>query len=148
LGHFKFRQFPITETRKELNKLPVRIRDLISDMEQIVEYQKFNTVFLQRYDVGDFVRLHRDPKNNTGYTIIAVLGDFDGAETTIHRGDVSERFTLQAGDVLVLPCYMNDIQGDSHEVSPVTRGTRYAIILNTIQRAEPEEPSKAEELFS
>lgn len=140
LGNFSFAVYG--QNGKSLRKLPNAIKELNAKLaSELCPDQFFNTTFIQKYEAGHFVKPHRDPKNNIGNTIIAVLGDFTGAETTLHL-DRKIRFTLVAGDVLVLQCTVNGIQGCLHEVSPVKFGTRYAIIQNTI---ESETPSNTEE---
>ena len=96
--------------------------------------QEFNTIFIQKYEAGTSVKKHRDPRNNIGYIIIAVFGDYDGAVSRIYHEETSgsTSFHLKPGDVLVLPCTIDGKQGPAHEVSEIEDGTRYAIILNTI----------------
>lgn len=109
-------------------QLPEALDDLAQRMTQIHPEQTFNAAFIQKYEQGAFVAAHRDPRSNTGHTLIAVFGDFDGGMTTI---DGYAPFTLEEGDILSLECTINGIQGPRHEVSEITRGTRYALILNT-----------------
>ena len=114
---------------KRISHTPDALHGIISRMQALVPEQRFNRVFIQRYREGEFVRPHRDPINNVGVTIISVFGEFEGAETNIE----GETFFLQNGDTLVLDCTIDGKQGPVHEVSPVLSGTRYALILNTIQ---------------
>ncbi len=119
------------------NKAPKKFENIIRKMEALVPDQRFNSVFFQTYTPGDSVNKHRDPKNNVGKTIIAIFGSFDGGYTTIHDDDgTSFQFKLQDGDVLVLDCTIDGKQGPLHEVSEITSGCRYAIILNTIDGME------------
>jgi len=125
LGTFKFKPY----YKSTYVKHPV-LGDIAARLATLVPSQVFNTAFLQKYEAGSFVRPHRDPRNNVGFTIIAIAGEFTGAET---RLDCSPgRFYLKSGDVLVMPCTVDGAQGPLHEVSPVLSGTRYALILNTI----------------
>lgn len=114
-----------------------KLEELLKRMERLVPNQKFNTMFLQKYETGAFVAEHRDPRNNVGYTIIAVAGQFTGATTRImptFREQDEEEFTMESGDAAILRCTIDGIQGPRHSVSPVLSGTRYALILNTIER--------------
>ena len=85
-------------------------------------------MFLQRYRAGEYVSEHRDPTNNIGYTVLGIFGEFMGARSAVG----GKNFILAAGDVLQLECTINGVQGPPHNVHPVIRGTRYALILNTI----------------
>lgn len=111
------------------NVFPDGLKPIADAMAQAVPDQDFNAAFIQRYDVGDFVAPHRDPRTNTGYTLILVLGQFEGAISTIEG---YEPFQLKQTDMLKLECTINGKQGPLHSVSPVTEGIRYALILNTI----------------
>lgn len=123
LGEFGFIPY------KRIAQTPNALHGLLSRMQALVPDQRFNRVFIQRYCEGEFVKPHRDPINNVGVTIIAIFGEFEGAESNIE----GETFSLVDGDVLVLDCTINGKQGPVHEVSPVLSGTRYALILNTIE---------------
>jgi hypothetical protein len=145
LGDFKFSVFgPTGKARKSL---PYRVREFMDELALLCPEQDFNTAFVQRYDVGTSVKPHRDPRNNVGYTVIAVLGEFEGATTRLHLEPEHVTFTLKSGDILVLPCTINGVQGCIHEVSPVLSGTRYAVILNTVLTGDHEKPL-ADEVFS
>ena len=131
LGNFQFRIYG-NSYGKDHGLPPVELLIQARKLRGLVPEQKFNTIFLQKYIVGSKVLPHRDPKNNTGYTIIGVFGDFEGAKSKV--GD--QEFQLNSGDVMVLPCTINGIQGTKHEVSAVEKGTRFALILNTIEVEE------------
>lgn len=96
----------------------------------------YNYVFLQRYEVGEGVRWHRDPRNNLWGTLIAPFGEYTGAETSIRYQPEEEAETCQVlpGTALWLPCTVSGRQGPHHSVSNVTSGERWALILNTIHR--------------
>lgn len=125
LGTFQFRPYYKSTYLKHpvLGGVATRLAALVPD-------QTFNTAFLQRYETGSCVRPHRDPRNNVGFTVIAVAGEFTGAETKVSCPP--GRLHLRSGDVLVMPCTIDGVQGPWHEVSEVTSGTRHALILNTI----------------
>lgn len=127
LGTFSF------VTYNRLCKMPAALKRMVEYMEEIDEVlfggQAWNTFFVQRYREGEYVAEHRDPQNNVGHTMIAIFGDFEGAVSTV--GD--ETFQLEAGDILRLPCTINGRQGPKHSVTPVTKGTRYALVMNTIK---------------
>lgn len=136
LGDFQFKMFGQAYGR-HYGHTSGRLREAVVELAWIKPRQTFTTVFVQRYKQGQQVLPHRDPKNNVGHTIIGVLGDFEGASTymALGGGDVDGgtlSFKLNSGDVLVLPCTIDGKQGPMHWVEPVTSGTRYAIILNTI----------------
>lgn len=123
LGEFGFLSY------KRIAQTPNALHGLIGRMQKLVPEQRFNRVFIQRYAEGEFVRRHRDPINNVGQTVIAIFGEFEGAISNISGEEIS----LIDGDVLVLECTINGKQGPIHEVSPVLSGTRYALILNSIE---------------
>lgn len=123
LGEFGFLSY------KRIAQTPNALHGLIGRMQKLVPEQRFNRVFIQRYREGEFVKPHRDPINNVGVTLIAIFGQFEGAASNI-EGEV---ISLVDGDVLVLDCTIDGKQGPVHEVSPVLSGTRYALILNTIE---------------
>lgn len=114
------------------HRLPAALFALFQHMQDIDDVlfgpQRWNRVFVQRYREGEQVFEHRDPKSNVDHTLIAIFGDFEGAISRV--GD--EVFQLRAGDMLRLPCTIDGRQGPPHSVSPVTRGTRYALVLNHI----------------
>jgi hypothetical protein len=126
LGSFSF------VTYDRIAKMPKVMQQYVAHMMDIDDTlfggQAWNTFFVQRYREGEYVAEHRDPQNNVGHTLIAVFGNFEGAVSTV--GD--ETFQLGAGDILRLPCTINGRQGPKHSVSPVTKGTRYALVMNTI----------------
>lgn len=130
LGDFKFGIFG--EGYGTKRKLPNQFRFVAESMASLHPDQTFTTTFLQCYEKGTSVKKHRDPKSNIGYTLIGVYGEFTGAETTLYLDSGPVRFTLAPGDVLSLACTIGGVQGVPHEVSEVTSGTRYALILNTL----------------
>lgn len=126
LGGFGFRMFDGPYEKK----IPLP-RELLAYKAAVSKYlpnQSVNTVFAQKYTAGQRVFAHRDPKNNVGKTAILVVGDFEGAETTVGN----EKLKLNRGDLLVLACTIAGKQGPRHSVSEITRGVRYSFILNTI----------------
>ena len=113
--------------------VPEALRPLAKKIAALEPSQKFNAVFIQRYETDACVQRHRDPKSNIGMTLIYVAGEFTGAETTIWIDGRRERFSLASGDALSLEATIGGIQGPEHEVSAVESGTRYALILNTVR---------------
>ena len=105
-------------------------RRLYRKLATLVRGQCFNTAFVQRYQKGCHVKPHRDPKDYRGFTVIGVFGAFEGAETVIGK----DRFKLHSCDVLVQRCNHEGMPRPLHRVTPVTKGTRYTVILNTIKR--------------
>ncbi len=145
LGDFKFNVFG--PTGKSHKKLPYKAREFMDELATLCPEQDFNTTFVQCYGTGTSVKPHRDPLNNVGHTVIAILGEFEGATTTLHLQPEPVTFALKAGDILILPCTIDGVQGCIHEVSPVLSGTRYAVILNTVLPDEYEQPL-VDQLFS
>lgn len=131
LGNFGFRIYG-NAYGKSFGKLPRSLGMLARQMGALHPEQQFTTAFLQRYDTGHEVLLHRDPRNNVGHTVITTFGDYDGAVTTLYTEEGKQILTLRPGDVFSLECTIGGKQGLPHEVSRVTRGTRFALILNTI----------------
>lgn len=129
LGGFGFRIYGMYGGRN-YGRTPKLLRRQAERMKQLVPDQFFTTLFLQRYKQDEQVLPHRDPRNNVGYTIISTFGTWTGATTHIQG---QEPVQMQAGSTMVLPCTINGKQGPRHWVTPVTSGTRYALILNTIQ---------------
>lgn len=124
LGEFSFCTYNST------GALPRVFAPLAQDLATFADHQRFNAAFIQRYQPEDFVLWHRDPRNNIDHTLIAIFGEFTGAISDVD----GIHFQLTHGDVLKLPCTINGVQGPPHSVSPVLSGTRYALILNTIER--------------
>lgn len=147
LGNFTFSIFGNVYGKKT-TKLSPKLQDLVLKLAALHPEQEFNTTFLQVYKTGTKVRKHRDPKNNIGYTIIAVFGEFQGAMTTLHTDHERILFTLRPGDVLSLACTIDGVQGVPHEVSEVISGTRCALILNTIEQKVTNPPKFIDETFS
>jgi len=123
LGDFRFKAY-----YNSWRKTP--FAPLVDKLSAFVPGQIFNAVFLQVYGPGASVKEHRDPRNNTGHTIIAIAGEFEGAETYVD-GQLAGR--LAPGDVGILPCTINGVQGPPHRVTEVLSGFRVALILNTIE---------------
>jgi hypothetical protein len=90
--------------------------------------QDFNTIFIQKYEIGELVRPHKDPRSNVGYTIVIPFGEFKGATNTIEEDEL----IIEPGDFLVQECTNGFSMGPKHSVSAVQSGTRYALIFNTI----------------
>ncbi len=128
LGDFTFSCFGGPYGQKK-SAVPADVLNVAHQLALLHPEQTFNTLFLQRYQLGQSVKRHRDPRNNVGHTLILALGEFEGATTSV-QGETP--FTLKHGDVLRLPCTINGIQGPPHEVSAITSGERFALILNTI----------------
>lgn len=127
LGEFTF------SMHKKLDKLPVLIQQEINNLAALVPDQDFNTYFIQKYEAGQNVFPHRDPKNNVGYTIIGVYGGFYPTPWSEYTR-TKERYQIHSGDTLIQECTINNQQGPQHSVtwSKDATGTRYCIILNTI----------------
>lgn len=80
LGNFSFGAYGPAYS-KSVDKLPRGVIEFCKAIaSDCVPDQKFNTIFIQKYEVGEFVRPHRDPKNNIGKTIIAIFGEFTGVK--------------------------------------------------------------------
>ena len=131
LGNFAFVTFRRSPSfgPQDYPVLPSSFEPFVKVLEALVTVQSFNTIFLQRYGVGSEVLRHRDPLTNTATTIIAPFGDFGGAESLCE----GYRFFVRPGDVAIQRCTTSCLLSRPwHSVSPVTKGTRYALILNTI----------------
>lgn len=100
----------------------------INELTIQVPQQQFNTIFIQRYPNGSYVKQHRDPFNNIGKTIVAIFGEFSGAES--HHDNIS--YYAYPGDVVIQDCTIDGCQGAYHSVDTIY-GERYAVILNTIE---------------
>lgn len=121
---------------RNYGRLPQGLREVGLELVRLTRpytSQRWTTSFTGRHLPGDFVKPHRDPKNNTGYTAIAVFGNFQGAVTALHHREGQAQVALRGGDVLLLPCTMEGLQGPLHAVSPVTHGERFTLILNTVE---------------
>lgn len=122
LGNFNF------SMDKTIFNLSDREVDLYKQLKRLVGEQSFNTIFRQRYKIGEEVKLHQDPMNNIGATIIAHFGDYEGGK--FHCDGYG--FTTNPGDVIVMRCNINGLSRPKHMVSQITKGTKYSFILNTI----------------
>lgn len=121
LGQFDYSQY------KNWSRFDPFLVDMIRRLESLVPFQKFNTVFIQRYLDESFVQRHKDPLNNVGKTVIAIFGQFTGGVSD-HNGS---SYRADSGDVVIQNCTINGQQGEPHSVGRIM-GERYAIILNTI----------------
>lgn len=136
LGNFSFQAFG----KGYKNKTSGHIRKEAIRLSRLVPTQTFTNVFVQKYEAGQNVKPHRDPKNNTGHTIISIYGSFHPTplnKVWYSKGKKSENFFVHEGEALVLPCTISGQQGPWHSMSwePWATGTRYAIILNTIEKS-------------
>lgn len=129
LGNFKFRIYGNVGTRC-YGDLPAELQSLANKMSQLVPGQIFTTYSTHKYEKGRSVKPHRDPKSNTGYAVAAIFGDFKGAGTILEKS----RFKLRPGDVLIQRCTVANRKRPLHRTTPVTAGTRYALIINTIKQ--------------
>lgn len=123
--------------RRVARPLPPALRELTTCMidgakaaNWEMPEEGFTTVFVQRYDRGDFVAPHVDPLDNLHSTLILSLGDYTGPLHTI--GTDSPIF-IPPGSMLRLPCRVGAVRGPRHSVSPIEAGVRWAIILNKIE---------------
>lgn len=137
LGDFEFKLYG-TAYGRDHGKAPDEIEVEAQKLAALVPGQQWTTTFIQRYHPGSGVKPHRDPRNNLGFTVIGLYGDFTPTWFTVRQPDGSDLTLEQApGDVLVLPCTIEGVQGPLHSmgwsttVNPL-KGPRYAIILNTI----------------
>ena len=124
LGEFSFKTYYKYSWKR------TALAPVVEKLATFAPHQKFNTVFLQVYASGAIVKEHRDPRNNVGETIIGIAGDFTGANTYVN-GQLAGQ--LLPGDVGVLPCTINGVQGPRHNVTRVLTGYRVALILNTVE---------------
>lgn len=122
---------------RDHGRLPGRLREVVDRMVEVTRphtNQAWTTAFTGKFQPGDYVRAHRDPLSNIGYTAIAVFGSFQGAVTTLlGQAEPHNQVGLQTGDLLLLPCTIHGRQGPYHRVSKVLGGTRYTLILNTVR---------------
>lgn len=128
LGQFQIKMYGEAYGRNH-GKLPPALRALALDLTKLVPEQQFTTCFVQKYKQGSFVSPHRDPKNNIGYTLIALFGSWIGGKTIVENVE----YETAPGTVCKLPCTFNGYQGPRHSVTEITSGIRYALILNTIE---------------
>jgi hypothetical protein len=131
LGDFRFAYWSLNG----VNALPFpkALLPLVVRLDALVPAQVFDTVFVQKYEQGESVKPHRDPKSNTGHTVVGIFGEFEGATVAVESVPEDRAYTVRPGDAYVLPCTINGVQGPRHRVTPVTYGVRYALILNTME---------------
>lgn len=135
LGNFQFKIYNEKESPSE--ELMVVAKSILKELEerskaatpiQEAGKQIFNTIFVQKYESGEFVKPHRDPRSNVGYTVIIPFGEYTGGKHLI-EGKEAE---VNPGDVLIMPCTIGYSMGPRHSLSEIESGTRYALIFNTI----------------
>lgn len=147
LGDFDYQQYKVQPGVR--TALPEVIRDEFIKLEKLVPVQIFNTWFIQKYNPGQGVLPHRDPKNNVGYTILGLYGrDWETRLEVKEEKYVDDpwgrkhldlvKYKQFPGDVFILPCTIHGIQGSTHQMTwPQvpdfdTQGTRWALICSTI----------------
>jgi hypothetical protein len=126
LGDFKYQMYKGCPMGHQTNRV-------VSYLRTLVPNQSFNTVFIQSYEPGQCVKPHRDPRNNVGQTVIGLFGD--NWETLLSVDSEETQFRQFPGDVFILPCTIDGVQGPRHAVNWAINsgnGIRHAIILNTI----------------
>ena len=139
LGDFKFRMIKRFTENNAFSEFHTVIQCELIKLAALVPDQQFNTVFIQRYEPGQAVHQHRDPRNNIGHTVIGLYGT-NWKTHFIHytRGPTNpDTFIQRPGDVMVVPCTLGGVQGRPHEMywaedHQDEMTTRWAIILNTI----------------
>jgi hypothetical protein len=124
LGNFNY------SMKKSFVGLPIEVLGVLAKLQGLVPKQEqvFNTLFIQKYDVGQEVKLHQDPMNNIGCTIIAYFGDWTGGMFNCEGAN----YITGPGDVVIMRCNYNNLPRPKHKVSPIISGTKYSFILNTI----------------
>jgi len=127
LGNFSMIKFDLKQAKKE-NIPPVVLRIAEKVLGVIEIKQNFNTIFIQKYEPGQYVKPHYDPRNNVGHTVIIPFGEFEGGVSTVN----SESFLLKPGNILIQQCTIGYSIGPRHSISAIESGTRYALIFNTI----------------
>jgi len=128
LGNYAFRIYGRAYS-KNYGKLPKTLKNIANRLESLVPQQCFTTAFLQRHEVNQGIRPHRDPINYTGFAVTGIFGGFSGAEMAIGRGS---RVRLEPGDVLVQRCNVNPLPRPLYRMTQVTKGIRYSLTLNTV----------------
>lgn len=123
LGNFQFKVYD-----KNTDPPPKEIIQIANKVIGLVDNQKFNTIFLQKYEYGEYVKPHIDPRNNVGKTIIVPFGEYTGGLSIIE----GETIDVSPGDVLVQDCTNGYSMGPKHSVSKIESGMRFALILNSI----------------
>lgn len=99
-----------------------------SKTEQIV--QTFTPIRFNRYETGTMMRRHYDhihsifDGKHKGIPILSFVGvyndDYEGGRMLVRDKD----FELKTGDIIIMPsCFMYP-----HEVTEVTKGTRYSFV--------------------
>lgn len=126
-GHYRSVARPLTPP---LQGLTVRMIEAAKAANWAMPEDGFTTVFVQRYDRGDFVAPHLDPSDNLHSTLILSLGDYAGP---LHTIGTDSPVSLPPGSMLRLPCRVGAVWGPRHSVSRVEAGVRWAIILNKIE---------------
>tara|TARA_Y100000034_G_scaffold16315_1_gene17527 strand:+ start:107 stop:430 length:324 start_codon:yes stop_codon:yes gene_type:complete len=107
----------------------------VRSLAALVPEQQFNTTCLQQHRPGQYVRSHRAPASNVGFTVIGVFGSFTTPVTHIPKdNNLMGAFYQPAGSALILPCTIDGRQGPTHSVDPLTEGTRWVLTLSTITR--------------
>lgn len=102
------------------------------------------------YDEGSFFVDHRDTEKAPGMfaTLVVVLpSDFEGGELVVRHGGQGKTFDLRTddpGEVAFAAFYADCV----HEVRPITRGCRLALIYNLVRTGKgalPTPPAYADE---
>jgi predicted 2-oxoglutarate/Fe(II)-dependent dioxygenase YbiX len=82
-----------------------------------------------RYTEGEGVPKHKDPHQQLGALILASFGDYEGGLLI----DSKEKCVMRkSGDVCIMRCRIPGSVRPLHEVTPVTKGVRYSLMITTL----------------
>lgn len=100
------------------------MRELLKQIEPVTRGYTFGNVRLTRYKVGDYIGIHQDVGDmERKLTCVIQLSDpkdYEGGELIVEGVEACK----EQGAILT-----HDPLKDWHEVKPVTKGTRYTLVI-------------------
>jgi hypothetical protein len=109
--------------------LPPQLASCIKRLCAFVPEQQWDLAFVHCYKEGEGVPRHKDPHQQLGIIILASFGEFEGGQLL----DCNKKIVMEKpGDVAIMRCRIPGFDRPWHEVTPVTTGTRYSLMISTL----------------
>jgi len=117
------------------------VSSIVTRLSAMIPEQQFDLAFVHKYEEGEGVPRHKDPHQQLGALILATFGDYEGGELVDSVDNVCMK---KAGDMCVMRCRIPGVDRPLHEVKPVSKGTRYSLMISTLIIADVCKPTQVQ----
>lgn len=130
---FEYALYDHEQAGGEWPAIAPQLDSIVRRLAKQVPHLRFNTMWLQRYLTGGFIRPHTDPRSYLGVVVIGVFGNFTGGQLAVGE-KLQPVDNVEAGDVVLLLANTEArYTMPLHAVSQVESGERVVVILNAKQ---------------